>query len=279
MQKIATIFNRHFFFLILLGFLILLKPNLEASMYQAVYAYPILPGKTETLRQIYQDQRKKTIEDNFKQDRLAYNKEMGWEIASAWIQHLPGEDWHILFIKSKEPIVAENLCSKFRKLCEKGSKTANTIRSSYIETCGRDFCNLSSWVTFEPVLDIQVPFSPEELEGRIITEYAYILPILPNKKEAFVKYLRENITNQEKYRYFQEVRKKVGIIEWQMWIQHDFERDVLVMRSIELDTISDFCNAWNNIRKNEEAMREHTEITASATGLSPKDLIANLEKL
>ncbi|MCK4934057.1 MAG: hypothetical protein KAR79_00560 [Simkaniaceae bacterium] len=253
------------------------KNREDKPMYQAVFAYPILPGKTELERQRHRDRKEKLLDEEYQKDLQAYRQNMGWTEVKLWIQQLPKEDLHILLLKSDKPIDPEQICSRFRDLCESGSAVANDVHSFYLETEGVDFC--SDYVSFESLPEIKVDFSEEELTDKTITEYAWAFPILPGQANRIIEYNQGNIDDPDRLAYFKAKRKQLGIIEFRAWIQRGFGREMLVLQSKEIDPPSKLCDAWLDSVKSETIMKKHAELYFQTTGLTPEEMLPNLERL
>jgi len=248
-------------------------------MYQAVFAYPILPGKTELQRQYLAARKEKASDTQYQNNLLAYRSGMGWTDVRVWIQKLPKEDLHILLLQSDRPINSEQIHSRFCKRYENGCPMAKEVRSIYLETQGMDFCDQASYATFKPLPDFPIDFTEEELADKTITEYAYACPLLAGQSNRILEYNQRNLDNPDRLAYFKAMRKRLGLTEVHGWIQYGFGRKMIVMQQKVIEPFSKACDNWHDAVSDEEVMQKHTEFYSQATGLDPNEMIPDLEAL
>lgn len=249
----------------------------EKPMYQAVFAYPILPGKIQEQRQRYHDRKEKKIDAQYQKELLAYRQEMGWTEIHVWLQQLPKEDLHVVLLRSEQPLDPELILTRFQSCIEGGNAIAKDIHTAYLETQGMDFCDRASYATLDPLPEFQVDFTEEELTGKTIKEYAFAYPLLPGQASRVVEYNQENLNDPDRLAYFKAMRKKLGITETHGWIQRGFGREMLVIQQKVIDPLSKACDGWHDAVENETIMKKHAELYLQATGLTSKELIPNLE--
>ena len=240
-------------------------------MYQATFAYPILPGKTDLQRQ--------HLQEKALNDLSAYHSAMRWTRENSWIQKLPKEDLFILSIQSDEPTTPEQLSSRFRKRYESECPIAKEVHSIYLETLGLDFCDPSSYPTLEPLPDFPIDFTEEELADKTIMDYAFAYPVLPEQAELLIKYNQDNYSDPDRLAYFKAMRKRLGLTEVAAWIQRGFDREMIVSHQKIIEPLSKANQGYYDAVAEEEMMRRHQDVYLKATGLNSKELIPDLEKL
>lgn len=249
------------------------------SLYYAVYAYPILKGKTEVERQRSTYRREKADDAEYQAERMAYRSAMKWTDVKVWIQQFANEDLHIMLLKSPEPMDANSLHQRFRDCCERDNLYAKEVRNTYIEAQNMNFCQREAYADLTPVPSTSASFSEEELEGKTISEFAFAYPLLPGQKERVQAYNQKVVEDPELYAHFSKLRKKLGIVEKNMWIQSGFGRDFLVVQEKLIDPLDQVCDTYLKATKERGIMEEYTQLYYEATGLTVEEMLPKLEAL
>ncbi len=102
-----------------------------------VYASPILPGRTDLLRQIFTQKRERSELDR---DTESFNAAIGLQRWQGWLQKTPDRDY---LIHSIDTVNLEEMFSKLQEQIKLGHPRARWLRDLYLDTLGKDYAHPS----------------------------------------------------------------------------------------------------------------------------------------
>lgn len=238
-------------------------------MFKTVYAYPILPGKSERLHAYVTDRAKNASNQLYQEQLAAYRKVMGWSQVHTWFQTLPGGEYQILLIKSENQLDSNKIYSNFRSRCDSGCSIAKAVREIYLETVGLDFYEREAY----PASVSLAHFSGEFSDEKETEDYAFGYPIINGKKELIVNYHRDILAHPEKLAAINELHKRLGIVENQIWIQNASWGEMVLFFQKIVSPVEKARDGWREGVKTEKLMQRKREVFGEATGLSSEELL------
>lgn len=146
-----------------------------------VYASPILPGKSETVRKVYEEQRKRLLDEEFQRETQQFWNFIGLSGWNCWMQTLEGKHY---FIHALESDSLSRVFDSLVHLVRSRHPRALWLRQFYLEVLGKDYGLASSEPDIKQVLDVEFE-GPENRVPR-----AFVYPLLSDRVEAHQEYCR-----------------------------------------------------------------------------------------
>lgn len=148
-----------------------------------LYASPILPGKTELVRQVYAQKRE---HPEFEKNAPSFNALIGLDSWQSWLQCTPNRDYFIHAIETRD---LEEMFSKLQDQIQAGHSQAQWIRDFYLDVFGKDYSHSSAVPEIEPLIQLDIPM-PEIEQGDIYSR-GFVYPLRPNKVQDHREFSRQ----------------------------------------------------------------------------------------
>lgn len=187
-------------------------------MARYVYASPIIPGKTEWIKGLCQQRTQLEWELANEQQKREFWQFLGIQHWTAWVQHLPQQDF---FIHCFEGDSFQRTTAALQKKIQERHPVALWIQDFYKEGLGRDYADNSSRVQIHQILDIELEGPAGEYSCR-----GFCFPLLPGKSAAHVEYCKDCLG--PKQAQFEETLKIFGIRKITKFFQQSEGQDYVV---------------------------------------------------
>ena len=181
-----------------------------------LYASPILPGKSELVRQIFRRQN----ESGTSPWDQGLAEAVGLYGCQAWLQRTPQRDY---FVQCLETANFMELFTQFQNQVELRNPHALWLRDFYLTTLGKDFGHHSAAPHTSCSLTMDLP-TPGQRKTYI---EGFALPLQTNKLSAYLEFCRQ-ATGEFLYR-FQEAYQRFGATHISYFLQRTAAQNLLLI--------------------------------------------------
>ncbi len=234
-----------------------------------VYASPILPGKTDLLRQVLIQKRERP---ELEKDSEGFNELIGLEKWQGWLQRTPGRDY---LIHSLDTISLEELFSKLHDQIKVGNPRAQWLRDLYLDTLGKDYAHSSAMPELELLFSTDIP--TQDLEQGEVLSQAFLYPLRPNKTMEHREFCRQCI-GEYRFRY-QDAARQFGITRASRYLQKAPHQDYLLIYHEHVPFTLEQENQASKAREQNPSWQWLASHLMAHTGLTMEQLKPDLEPL
>lgn len=185
-----------------------------------LYASPVLPGKTELIRQVYAHKKEHPELDK---ETLQFNQLIGLDSWQAWLHRTPTRDF---FIHGIEATSLEEFFNHLQEQIQAGHTRALWLRDFYLDVFGKDYAHYSAIPDVETLYSMEVPQAPGTDQSEIYSR-GFVYPVRPNKVHEHREFCRQCVGE---YRYrWQEACRQFGIVRAAKYLQKTPHQDYIVI--------------------------------------------------
>ncbi len=235
-----------------------------------LYASPILPGKTDLVRQVYAHKKEHPELD---QETQQFNTLIGLEGWQAWLQRTPTRDYFIHGIETKS---LEELFYRLQDQIQSGHHRAQWLRDFYLDVFGKDYGHHTAIPEVETLFSMDIPTLNAGASKEIYSR-GFTYPIRPNKVHEHREFSRQ-CAGEYRYRLHDACRL-FGITKTARYLQKTPHQDYLVIyQEYEKLTPEQEKNLPSTLA-NHQSWQWLGNILSAHTGLSMDKLEPNIEPL
>lgn len=247
-------------------------------MNEIVNVYPILPGKTDFVRERFASRPARFDNPEGQKALNAYRAALGYSEASFWLQHLPGQDYLVVNVRG-EGLVEDEMWSAYSAQLASGCPGAIDVNTFYLEALGVDLSVDSARPGKEHVCGVVADFSDEELDGLTTKKYAFCYPLQEGRGEDLKRLYTALSMDADKGQEWIDSHKKLGIVEASTWVQHSAAGDYIVVAQEVIDPLRGSREQWLEESIGDNITGQLAEIYSMLTGLAHMQLVPDIESL
>jgi hypothetical protein len=227
-----------------------------------VFMTPIKSGQTNHLKESLL---LKNIEET------SFFQELGISKYYRWIQEIHQEHLLIHLMEGKD---LQNSIALIREKIHQKNPIALQLQQLYQDALDIDLSEnaLPSPLELTGMLTVDI----DEEKNSFIKEYAFVYPILPEKKDMLLKMFQDEATYYDEK--LQNVYRYRGISKQKLWVQESPRSSFLVLYQEITGPVTEARKKFLN-SKDEEFSKIRTAKFSEVTGLSYEDLLPKLESL
>ncbi len=234
-----------------------------------LYASPILPGKTELVRQVYAQKRE---HPEFEKNAQNFNTLIGLDRWQCWLQHTPTRDYFIHCIETRS---LEELFAKLQEQIQSGHPQAQWLRDFYLDAFGKDYAHPSAVPDIEPLFNMEIP--SQDIEQGDIFSRGFVYPLRPNKVQEHREFCRQA---QGEYRMrMHDACRQFQITKVNRFLHKTPHQDYLVLYQEYIPFTPEQDEQAQKARKNNPSWQWLSDILIAHTGLTLEQLEPKIEAL
>lgn len=240
-------------------------------MTRYVYVSPILPEKTEWIKDLCQERTQTDWQSAHEQQKREFWQFLGINQWTAWIQYTQTQNYFIHCIEGES---FERMSAALRTKINEKHPVALWIQDFYRQGLGKNYDQSPAEAQVEEILDVSVDI--DFLPNSPCISRAFCYPLLPAKAQEHIAFCQECQGPQRPQ--FEAILQNFGIQRITKFIQRSKDQDYLVYyQELDLERCRQFQqtdpeHTYAPCQWNSRALTAHT-------GLSPEERKPKLEFL